>query len=65
MKSQNQWKCLLLRENSNYDAIILGSDIQIKEPEVPLYALAWKDVQVSKEKKHFRIVYIYLHKNLK
>lgn len=55
----------MLRENSNYDAIILGSDIQIKEPEVPLYALAWKDVQVSKEKKHFRIVYIYLHKNLK
>ena len=41
----------MLRENSNYDAIILGSDIQIKEPEVPLYALAWKDVQVSKEKK--------------
>ena len=55
----------MLRENSNYDAIILGSDIQIKEPEGPLYALAWKDVQVSKEKKHFRIVYIYLHKNLK
>lgn len=61
MKSQNQQKCLSLRENPNYDdAIILGSDIQLKEPEVPLYALEWKDVQVSKEKKKTLQNSIYL-----
>lgn len=36
----------IVKKNSNYDAIILGSDIQLKEPEVPLYALAWKDVKL-------------------